>query len=333
MQQHTNLPIMAEADHMASEEERCAEAKKFQRIDDAFRKGDLDALRAAVDDPELVPNGRMPDGIGPSLTYAIYHSPLTFIRTLLEIGADPDGPADDGFPPLIAALSCTRDVPGATRRRDVDDILRLLLSFGANPNQRGINDYTPLHMAVAENNPLAVQILLDAGADPELRTRIDACETALEMAQAAGLADVASVLDRKGEPLRQRLRSGLVLLTDVPGNGDVVRRQHNYRIRLRLWLNRGEPVRWQTAWGPVGVARLDDNGETLLTEVRIDRRSLVSGLFYGIEGMRIGGTRRLEIAPHLAYGERGVPGMIPPNAVLTAEITILAPGTVTPNRR
>ena len=38
--------------------------------------------------------------------------------------------------------------------------------------------------------------------------------------------------------------------------------------------------------------------------------------------MRVGGTRRLEIAPHLAYGDRGVPGVIPAGAVLTAEITI-----------
>jgi len=29
------------------------------------------------------------------------------------------------------------------------------------------------------------------------------------------------------------------------------------------------------------------------------------------------------IAPHLAYGDRGVPGVIPSNAVLTGEITIL----------
>jgi FKBP-type peptidyl-prolyl cis-trans isomerase len=39
--------------------------------------------------------------------------------------------------------------------------------------------------------------------------------------------------------------------------------------------------------------------------------------------MRVGGMRRLEIAPHLAYGDRGVPGVIPSNAVLTAEIAIL----------
>jgi uncharacterized protein len=310
---------------MGTEEERCAGAKKFQAIDDAFHQGDLDALRAAVDDPATVPNGHMPDGIGSCLVYAIYHSPLAFIRTLLQIGADPNIPVDDGFPPLIAALTCSREVPGATRRTDVDSILRLLLSFGADPNQRGINDYTPLHMAVAERNPLAVQILLDGGADPELRTRIDACETPLEMAEAAGLSDIAAMLARKGQPLRQRLRSGLTLLADVPGTGEPVRRQHNYRIRLRVWLNRGQAVRWQTAWGRVGVARLDDNGETLITEVRIDRRSLVSGLFYGVQGMRLGGTRRLEIAPHLAYGDRGVPGVVPPGAVLVAEITILEP--------
>jgi hypothetical protein len=33
--------------------------------------------------------------------------------------------------------------------------------------------------------------------------------------------------------------------------------------------------------------------------------------------------RRLEIAPQLAYGDRGVPDVIPPAAVLTAEITFL----------
>jgi len=313
--------------HVATEEERCAEAKKFQRIDEAFRAGDLDALRAAVDDPAVVPNGRIPYAIGWCLVYAIYHSPLPFIRRLLEVGANPNAPVDDGFPPLIAALSCTRAVPGATKRTDIDDIVRLLLSFGADPNQRGINDYTPLHMAVAERNPAAVQILLDGGADPELRTRIDDCQTPLEMAHAAGLMEIAATLGRKGRPLRQRLRSGLTLLADIPGSGEPVRRQHRYRIRLRVWLNKGEAVRWQAPWGPVGVARLDDDGETLFTEVRIDRRSLVSGLFYGVGGMRVGGTRRLEIAQHLAYGDRGVPGVIPAGALLIAEIMILEPST------
>jgi hypothetical protein len=308
---------------VSTDEDRQATIDRFRKIDEAFKKGDLDALRAAVDDPADVPNGRMPIGIGSCLVYAIYHSPLAFIRALLGAGADPNAPADDGFPPLIAALSCNRVESGAKNRRDVDDIVRLLLSSGADPNQRGINDYTAIHMAVSERDALSIHRLIEAGADPELRTRIDDCETPLEMARTAGLHEIAAMLERKGQPLRERLRSGLTLLEDIAGSGEEVRRQHLYRIRLRLWLNKGEAVRWQSAWGPVGAATLDDNGETLTTVVRIDRRSLVNGLFYGVDGMRVGGTRRLEIAPHLAYGDRGVPGVIPPGALLVAEVTIL----------
>lgn len=308
---------------MGTEEDRCAEAAQLQRIDDAFRAGDLDALRAAVGDPSVLPNGPMPITCGSCLVYAIHRSPLAFIRTLLEMGADPNASVDDGFPPLIAALSCGREVPGSKPRRDVDDVLTLLLSFRVDPNQRGINDYTPLHMAVAEGNALAVQILLDADADPDLRTRIDDYQTPLEMARSLDRHDIIAILERRGQPERRRLRSGLTLLTDIPGSGDLVRRQHNYMVRLRLWLHRGEPVRWQMASGPVGVGRLEDEGATLITEMRIDRRSMMNGLFYGIDGMRVGGTRRLEIAPHLAYGERGVPGTIPENALIVAEVTIL----------
>ncbi|HTI38588.1 MAG TPA: ankyrin repeat domain-containing protein [Vicinamibacterales bacterium] len=300
------------------------DVERWRAIDRAFRDGDLAALRAAVEDPSAIPNGPMPLGIGNCLTYAIYWSPLAFIRQLLELGANPSGPADDGFPPLIAALSCTRSAAGANHRSDVDDIIRLLLAFGADPNQRGINDWTALHMAVAERNAKAVQRLLDAGADADLRTRIDDCETPAQMAQHAGLTDIAAIVEMRGQPLRRRLRPGIVLLVDVPGNGEPVRRQHRYRIRLRMLAEPGGPVRWKLAWGPVGVATLEDDGTTLLTEVRIDRRSLTNGLFYGIEGMRVGGLRRLEIAPHMAYGARGVPGTIEPHATLVAEIEILA---------
>ena len=116
----------------------------------------MTALRAAVGDPDIVPNGPMPLTVGPCLEYAIYHSPLPFIRTLLENGADPNPTDHVGFPPLIAALSCSNPHPGAPGRPDVTEIIHLLLSFGADPNQRGLNDYTPLHMAVGERNLRAV---------------------------------------------------------------------------------------------------------------------------------------------------------------------------------
>jgi ankyrin repeat protein len=179
---------------MKSEAERCKEAEIFRKIDAAFRNGDMAALRAAVEDPECVPNGPMPLAIGPCLEYAIYHSPLSFIRNLLEIGADPN-PADHaGFPPLIAALSCSRSQPGSPARSDTLDIIKLLLTFDADPNQRGINDYTPLHMAVCERHLAAIEVLLEAGADPRLRTRIDDYETPREMAESAGLTEIAELL-------------------------------------------------------------------------------------------------------------------------------------------
>lgn len=319
-----NAAVDNDGEPRVTDDERREHRQTLRQVDDAFRRGDLDALRQALADPAAVPNGRFDPSFGTCLVYAIYHSPLAFIRNLLEIGADPNAPPDDGFPPLIAALSLTRNTPGSAARSDVDDILRLLLTHGADPNQRGLNDYTPLHMAVAEGNLLAVHRLLDAGADPDLATRIDECETPEQMARAAGLTDIEAVLARRGRRLDQRLRSGLHLLADIPGTGEPVRRQHCYHLRLRMWLHRGESVRWREAAGPVGEARLEDNGATLVTALRIDRHALVNGLFYGVDGMRVGGTRCVEIAPHLAYGEQGVPGVIPPNAVLRAEVTILA---------
>ena len=181
--------------HVNDQDRRKAEWRTFQRVDAAFRAGDLDALRAAIPDQAMLPDGWIP-AIGRFLEYAIYHSPLPFIRTLLEMGADPNPSDHSGFPPLIAALACTRAAPGSTPRDDVDRVIRLLLEFGADPNQRGVNDYTPLHMAVAEGNAPAVQILLDAGADPDVRTRIDDCETPLEMARKIDRSDMVGVLER-----------------------------------------------------------------------------------------------------------------------------------------
>lgn len=168
--------------------------RRALEVDAAFRKGDLDGLGRALGDPAIVPNGPMPPGFGPCLEYAIYHSPLAFIRTLLEIGAEPNPTDHGGFPPLIAALSCSRSGGGAQARPDVVEIIELLLDFGADPNQRGVNDYTALHMAAAEGHLDAARRLLARGADPSLRTRIDDHETPREVALASGHVARARVL-------------------------------------------------------------------------------------------------------------------------------------------
>src|SRR5262249_35503201 len=97
-------------------------------------------------------------------------------------------------PPLLAALTKTRSHPGSPARADVIEVLELLLSFGADPNQQGINGCAALHMAVAERNLNALDVLLRAGADPLRRTGIDDNETPREVAERAGLTEFATRL-------------------------------------------------------------------------------------------------------------------------------------------
>lgn len=120
------------------------------------------------------------------------------------------------------------------------------------------------------------------------------------------------------------MKPGVELLEDDAGLGPVVEKKLFYDFRLRMWLSRGDAIRWSQPWGLCDRARIEDDGATLFTSLRVDREYMFAGLFYGVEGMRVGGTRKIRVAPHFAYREAGVPGVVPPNALLTVEVHVVA---------
>lgn len=130
--------------------------------------GDVSAVKF------LLRSGESLDSLGENfdLNGAVFHGYPWLCQFLIEQGADVNRPLDrTGETPLHAAL-CT------SNRQQHDEVLRILLANGANPNcatnpsvetesfMRDIRTRaeTPLHRAAAFGSEKTIRMLLDAGA-------------------------------------------------------------------------------------------------------------------------------------------------------------------------
>ncbi|MEM7698904.1 MAG: ankyrin repeat domain-containing protein, partial [Verrucomicrobiota bacterium] len=124
------------------------------------------------------PEGRDPWLARPWLINAIDSGSIESIAWMLKRGVTIDIEPNDGFPALHSAID--------RKSEDKYAILRLLIEANADPNVRGIHDWTPLHKAACANDVEAMKLLIAGGADVNARTRIDDYATPLEEARIFG---------------------------------------------------------------------------------------------------------------------------------------------------
>ncbi len=109
--------------------------------------------------------------------------------------------------------------------------------------------------------------------------------------------------------------SGLRYEDTTPGTGDVATPGRPVQVHYTGWLfNDG-----------VQGAKFDsskDRGQPF--EFSLGAGQVIKGWDEGVQGMAVGGTRRLVIPAALGYGARGAGGVIPPNATLLFEVDLLA---------
>jgi FKBP-type peptidyl-prolyl cis-trans isomerase FkpA len=109
--------------------------------------------------------------------------------------------------------------------------------------------------------------------------------------------------------------SGLQYEDTVVGRGDVAQVGQRVSVHYTGWLYPdGEQG------GQFDSSK--DRGQPFVFSLGAGH--VIQGWDEGVQGMAVGGTRRLVIPPELGYGARGAGGVIPPNATLLFEVELLA---------
>jgi FKBP-type peptidyl-prolyl cis-trans isomerase FkpA len=117
--------------------------------------------------------------------------------------------------------------------------------------------------------------------------------------------------------MRKRSISGLKIEDLILGTGAEATKGKTVTIQAIGKLNRGDIFVSTLAYGTPW-------------RFQVGGHKAIAGLAKGVLGMRVGGTRRVRVSPHLGYRDQSMPANelyqipIPPNSVLIFEIELLA---------
>lgn len=107
-----------------------------------------------------------------------------------------------------------------------------------------------------------------------------------------------------------RTASGLGYADIVEGTGPRPKTGDSVSVHYTGWLRSGEKF-----------DSSHDRGQPLV--FALGRGRVIKGWDEGVGSMRVGGKRKLVIPAHLAYGDRGAGGLIPPGATLVFEVELM----------
>jgi len=117
--------------------------------------------------------------------------------------------------------------------------------------------------------------------------------------------------------------SGLKLLEEREGEGTPANKGDRVVYNTRIFLNQGDEVSLnakQAEHLPKEMVRVEGGVTFIDHSLVLGRRQVIAGVAHALMGMKVGGYRKVRVSPHLAYRDKGIQDLIPPDAVLICEI-------------